>query len=463
MPNLRLALALLLVSCAGGPGSDAPRPPHIVIFLADDLGYRDVGFHGGEIETPHIDKLAAEGTRLSNFYVQPSCSPTRAAMLTGRYPIRMGLQVGVIRPHAKYGLDLEELLLPQALQRAGYKTAITGKWHLGTLTPAYLPTRRGFDHQYGHYLGNIDYFSHRRDGGKDWNRDDRPLQEEGYATDLIGAEAVRLVEGQDPQQPLFLFVAFNAPHTPLQVPDAWREKYAHIENPRRRSFCAMVACMDAAIGKVMDALERKGMRDDTLVMFSSDNGGSRFGDNGALRGRKGSLFEGGTRSPAVVSWPGRVRAGAICAEPLHIVDLFPTLVGLAGGSTAGSKPLDGKDAWATISTGAPSPHEEILLNANQNTAALRVGDWKLVHHRQPRRKLRNGKELGGFQLFDLRADPGETKDLSAVEPERLTDLKRRVARYRKEMRPSLGGSGPMPKGVTPAFWGHPDGTGTGRR
>lgn len=431
----------------------AARPPHIVFFMADDLGWRDVGFHGGEIETPNIDKLAAGGTRLESFYVQPVCSPTRAALMTGRYPIRMGLQVGVIRPHAKYGLDLEELMLPQALQRAGYRTAICGKWHLGTLTPAHLPTRRGFDHQYGHYLGMIDYFTHRRNGSVDWNRDDEPLDEEGYTTDLIARESVRLIQAHDVDEPLFLFVAFNAPHAPLQAPQRYLDKYAHIARKNRRAFAAMVDCMDDAIGSVLAALDARGMRENTLIVFTSDNGGAPAADNRPLRGRKGSVYEGGTRAPTVVNWPGHVRAGAQVDAPLHIVDMFPTLIGRAGGSTEGCKPLDGKDAWDTIARGAPSPHEEILLNVTPQIGALRSGDWKIVHRR---RRPNRPAASDSFQLFDLKHDVGEKNDLSASNPEKLAELSTRLAAYRGAAKPSLGGSGPMPKGPTPERWGHPD-------
>src|SRR6266567_3746720 len=188
--------------------------PNIVFLLADDLGWSDVGFHGSEIKTPNIDKLAAAGARLEAFYVQPVCSPTRAALMTGRYPMRHGLQVGVVRPWAQYGLPLEERTLPQALQEAGYFTAICGKWHLGHFQRAYLPTNRGFSHQYGHYNGALDYFTHLRDGGFDWHRDDRACRDEGYSTHLLAREALRLVREHDGKKPLFLYVPFNAPHAP---------------------------------------------------------------------------------------------------------------------------------------------------------------------------------------------------------------------------------------------------------
>ncbi len=252
-----------------------PSPaPHIVFFLADDLGWGDVGFHGGTIPTPHIDQLAERGVRLEQFYVQPVCSPTRGALLTGRYPMRLGLQVGVVRPWAKHGLPLDERTLPQALREAGYATAICGKWHLGHVSPEYLPTRRGFDRQYGHYNGALDYFTHIRDGGHDWHENDAANHDKGYATDLIADAAIEIIAGHDPGKPLFLYVPFNAPHTPLQAPASWVGKFAHIENKQHRIYAAMVACMDDAIGRILAALDEHGFaREETLVFFCSDNGG----------------------------------------------------------------------------------------------------------------------------------------------------------------------------------------------
>src|SRR5262245_27144490 len=271
----RSAVALALYCClAAGPAAadEPPAKPNIVFLLADDLGWADVGWHGGEIQTPHLDKLAAAGARLEQFYVQPVCSPTRAALLTGRYPMRHGLQVGVVRPCANYGLPLEERTLAQALKEAGYVTAICGKWHLGHCRPEFLPTRRGFDHQYGHYNGALDYFTHVRDGGFDWHRDDRACRDEGYSTHLIAKEAGRLIRDHDGGKPLFLYVPFNAVHAPHQVPDEYTKPYAHLKG-ERRLYAGMLAAMDEAVGQVVAAVDEKGMRKDTLFIFSSDNGG----------------------------------------------------------------------------------------------------------------------------------------------------------------------------------------------
>ena len=215
--------------------------PHFIIMLADDLGWGDVSYHGSVFNTPNIDSIAERGVQLDQFYVQPVCSPTRAAFMTGRYPMRYGMQCGVVRPWASHGLPLDEQTLAMGLRRAGYTTAVVGKWHLGHHNAAYFPTNRGFDHFYGHYNGAIDYFKHHRDGGHDWHRDDVPHYEEGYSTDLMGQEAARIIENQDPNKPLFLYVPFNAVHSPFHYKEEDTERNAHIEDSRRRIFAAMTS------------------------------------------------------------------------------------------------------------------------------------------------------------------------------------------------------------------------------
>ena len=244
LPAAWLSLAMTIGGLLGHPTSlpaaaleAVGSRPHIVFLLADDLGWADVGFHGSNIRTVHLDRLASEGVRLESFYVQPVCSPTRAALMTGRYPIRHGLQVGVIRPWAQHGLPLRERTLAQALADVGYHTALCGKWHLGFHQAAYLPTRRGFQQQYGHFCGAIDYFTHRRDGGLDWHRDDQVCNDTGYTTVLIGDEAVRIIEQHDPAQPLLLYVPFNAPHTPLQALPEHLAQYCADQGPKTSVLC----------------------------------------------------------------------------------------------------------------------------------------------------------------------------------------------------------------------------------
>jgi arylsulfatase A-like enzyme len=330
---LALFLAMSLVATGKTAQQQSSSKPNIVYILADDLGFADVGFNGGrEIKTPNIDRLAAAGARLDQFYVQPVCSPTRAALMTGRYPMRHGLQVGVVRPWAQYGLPLEEHTLAQALRAAGYATAITGKWHLGHFERAYLPTARGFDHQYGHYNGALDYFRHDRDGGHDWHRDDRASYDEGYSTHLLAAEAVKFIQEKGGRQPFFLYVPFNAVHAPHQAPEKYTAPYASLNEPRR-TYAGMLAAMDEAIGQILATIDAKGLRKQTLIIFSSDNGGpnpGRVTDNGPLRAGKATLYEGGVRVAACVAWEGRIKAGSVVSAPLHMVDWYPTLLRLAG-------------------------------------------------------------------------------------------------------------------------------------
>ena len=431
------ALAALLALPAAAPAV-APRP-HVLMFLADDLGRADVGFNGGtEIKTPHLDKLAASGARLDQFYVQPVCSPTRAALMTGRYPMRHGLQVGVVRPWARYGLPLEERTLPQALKEAGYTTAICGKWHLGHFRREYLPTRRGFDRQYGHYNGALDYDTHVRDGGFDWHRDDRECRDEGYATHLLAKEAVRLIRERDPKKPLFLYVPFNAVHAPHQVPAKYTEPYKHLKEPRR-TYAGMLAALDEAVGQVLAALDEKGMRKDTLIIFSSDNGGPQPGrvtDNGPFRAGKGTLYEGGVRVAACAAWEDRIKPGSVVSAPLHIADWYPTLLKLAGTSLEQKLSLDGRDAWAALAEGKPSPHEDILLNTAPRNGALRAGDWKLVLNGGrvaddgEAKPARSGPET--VELFNLAEDPYEKTNLAGARPDKVGELRARYDRYAKE-------------------------------
>ncbi len=428
------ALAVLAGLFASGPAAAQPVParPHILYILADDLGWKDVGFHGSDIRTPNLDRLARQGARLEQLYAQPMCTPSRAALMTGRYPHRYGLQTLVIPSAGRYGLATDEWLLPQALKEAGYETAIVGKWHLGHADRKYWPRQRGFDYQYGPLLGEIDYFTHSAHGTRDWFRDNEPVVEEGYVTRLLGADAERLIGRHDPRVPLFLYLAFTAPHAPYQAPPELLERYTHVADPSRRAYAAMVTAMDDEIGRVLEALAKKKMLDDTIVVFQSDNGGPRSAkftgevdmsksaipaDNGPWRDGKGMLYEGGTRVVGLVSWPGHVRAGQAVDRPIHVVDMYPTLAGLAGASLARCKPLDGIDAWKTISEGAPSPRTEVVYDVEPFRAALRQGDWKLVWQATLPSKA---------ELFNLKDDPSEKNDLAGANPQKVADLKRRV-------------------------------------
>jgi arylsulfatase A-like enzyme len=450
---LVLIVALLALLVPQGARAQRPKPPHDVFFRADDLGWKNVGYHGGEA-TPNIDRLAKEGVRLEQFYVMPVCTPTRAALLTGRYPMRYGLQSGVNRPWSQWGLPLEERLLPQELKAAGYRTAIVGKWHLGHPRPEYLPTRRGFDHQYGHYTGAIDYFDHGRLGGHDWHRDDKANRDEGYTTELIEKEGVRLIQDHDPARPLFLYVAFNAPHSPLQAPQEYIDRFGHIRQPRKRAYAAMVARMDEAIGRITAALDERGMGRDTLVVFSSDNGGPLgfAADNGDLRAGKGTLYEGGVRVPAFARWPGRLTPGEV-KTPVHMVDWYPTLLRLAGAKLEQPLPVDGRDIWPVLAEGTPSPHADILLNAEPNHGALRSGDWKLVVSGiNPATGEPVNAARAEVELFNVVQDPLERTNLAEGEPAKRDELRERLKRYAQQAVPPKGGDARDPQ---PPDWKAP--------
>ena len=426
-------------------GADATQSgkPNIVFFLIDDLGYADCGFNGGQqIKTPNIDKLAAGGAVLESHYVQPVCSPTRAALMTGRYATRTGVYT-VVRPHAKWGLPLVERTLANALHDAGYETAITGKWHLGEFDRAYLPTSRGFDHQYGHYFGAIDYFTHIRDGSHDWYRDDKELKEDGYSTHLVAREACRLIAEKHKSKPLFLYVPFNGVHAPMQVPDSYLQPYATLNDPRQK-LAGMLAAVDEAVGQIVHSLNKAGLRENTLIVFSSDNGGPKPGTNTPLRDFKGSIYEGGVRGCAFANWPGKIPAGQRIKEPMHVIDWYPTLVKLAGGSLEQKLPIDGRNVWPMLTQQARSPHDAILCVKSPTEAAIRVGDWKLVSHSaavapneatkaSANKKSSSASEV--HELYNLAADIGETTNLADKEPDRAAAIKAQLAELLKNAVP----------------------------
>jgi len=449
------AVLMFFAGCSASDGTtkNAPVKPHIVLILADDMGWTDVGYHGSEIKTPAIDRLAKTGVRLEQFYTASICSPTRACLMTGRHTMRYGFQTGVVLPWSEYGLPTTERTLPEALKAAGYYTAICGKWHLGHNQAGYLPTRRGFDHAYGFYNGAIDYFTHMRDEGLDWHRNDSPLEEDGYATTLIAREAIRVIESHDPAKPLFLYVAFSAPHQPLQAPAEYLERYKNIENGPRRRYAAMVSCMDDAIADILRALEKRGMEKQTLVLFLSDNGAeTHIGNNRPLRGGKGELYEGGIRVPALVNWPGVLSARTV-SEPLHVADLYPTLLALAGAPSQADPPLDGVDVWPAVSQGTALPRKEILLEISPVRGAIRAGEWKLVYNGQINGLEATKRGRDTYELFNLEADPGERQNLSTRYPKILDGLKARLDWYQAQSVPPYYTSVETPPGYrAPKYW-----------
>lgn len=445
----------LVLCCAGliaFKTAQAADRPNIVFILADDLGNADLGYRGSDIKTPNIDKLAIEGVRCESFYGMPVCTPSRASLMTGRYAMRYGLQTLVIFPSHKYGLPADERTLPQALKGAGYSTFMTGKWHLGHADRKFWPQNRGFDHFYGNLVGEVDYFTKERGGLVDWQRNGEFFKEDGYFTTLIGDEAVKLIQSQDGSKPFFLYFASLAPHAPYQAPQEYVERYKSIKDEKRREYAAMITCLDDQVGRIVGALEEKKLRDNTLIIFSSDNGGATSAlfatgarsederaksggvalgqkppaSNGKLRGGKGSLHEGGVRVPTIFNWPKRLQPRVV-SEPLHMVDVMPTLLALAGGQGSPDHPFDGKNIWPALAEGQPSPHEDILINVEPVRGAIRKDNWKLV---------KIATLPGRSELFDLAQDPEEKTNLADQDPDIVRDLEARLMAYARQQKPA---------------------------
>ena len=447
-----MALAMAVGICPPVVAAPAPARPNIIFIMADDLGNADLGYRGSDIRTPALDRLANEGVRMEAFYGQPVCTPARAALMTGRYPMRHGLQTLVIFPSHTYGLPTDERTLPQALRDEGYRTYMVGKWHLGHGDRKYWPQNRGFDHFYGNVMGEVDYFTRARGGVIDWQRNGQFLKESGYYTTLIGDEAVRLIEAHDPKQPFFLYFASMAPHAPYQAPEQYTRRYAGIRDEKRRIYAAMISALDEQIGRVVTALEKKHLRDNTLIIFASDNGGvtdalfasgARSEDerktsgglslgskppasNGKLRAGKGALYEGGVRVPAFANWPDKLKPSTVNA-PLHMVDIMPTLLALSGGKGSPDHPMDGTDIWPTLAEGKPSPNEDILIQVEAIRGAIRKDNWKLV---------RLATLPGKTELFDLASDPAEKNNVAGQHPEVVRALEARLTAYAREQKPS---------------------------
>jgi arylsulfatase A-like enzyme len=451
------ALALSLVSL--GVSALAADAPHIVCILADDLGWKDVGFNRGEALTPNLDRLAAEGAILRAFYAQPYSTQTRAALLTGRYPMRYGLQSGSILPATRYGLPTEERTLAQALKERGYRTAFVGRWQLGHAKPEFWPTRRGFDRFYGTLSGQADA-QLRKSAKADWRRNEQPLKEEGYATALLAKEAASIIDAHAAGAPLLLVVAFTAPALAANAPKAMLAKYASVSEEARRNYLAAVSALDAAVGEIVAALERRKLLDETLIVFHGDNGGgvpTRFptadgegqssaADNGPWREGRGSLYEGGVRVPALAHWPGRIQAGTVIGDPVHVTDVYATVVKLAGGSLEQAKKPDGLDLWPALAEGQRSPRKETLLDVEDFRGAIRLGEWKLiVHAALPSR----------IELYDVANDPEESDNKADAYPDRVKELLARLNAYAYDMAPSkrleeiFGAAG-----QTAGFWRH---------
>eukprot|EP00435_Cladocopium_sp_Y103_P076770 s1_g509.t1 len=423
----------------GSSAADAPSLPNIVVIVADDLGWKDVGYHGSEIRTPRMDALAEAGLTLDRFYAQPMCSPTRASLLTGNSTMRLGITLALSKL-VPTGLPLEQKILPQYLKDMGYQTSLVGKWHLGFRKREYLPTSRGFDSFYGHLTGGIGYWDHVHGGGYDWARNDAVLREDGYATHLMANEAVRVIEERDPDAPLFLYAAFSAPHLPNEAPEETIASYADIEDPYRRVHAAMVTELDTGIGQIVDALEAEGMLDNTLIWFMSDNGGLNpstappaalsvfttldnwFGewelpvtilefarvnflegaaDNGELRSGKGTLYEGGVRVPSFLYWRGELDPRQV-GDMVTVQDVLPSLLSMLQ-VEATAMEFDGIDRWDLLQEGQAGEPRDYVAAAIDGEALFQY-PWKLIQF-----------SSGDLELYNVEADPSEQDNLASEE------------------------------------------------
>ena len=444
---MRLVLFTLasLAALSLPPAFAAESKPNIVFIMADDLGWADVAFHGGNAPTPNLDKLAAAGLELTQHYVAPVCSPTRTGLLTGRFWSRFG----VSSPQNERALPWDTATLPRALKRSGYDTCITGKWHLGS-KPEWGPNHFGFDHSYGSLAGGVGPWNHFYKEGPfstTWHRNEKLLVEEGHVTDLIASEAIKWV-AERKEAPFFLYVPFTAVHLPVLEPKEWLDHVpAKIKGDVPRHYAACVMHLDDAVGRILAALEKSGKRENTMVVFTSDNGGSTAqnydrkypadvypegklpGNNSPLRGQKGQLYEGGIRVPTIVSWPGKLKAGK-CTSPVHVSDWMPTFCALAGHVSDKDLRWDGENIWPLLAGEKARRAGPLYWVApGFRASAVRSGDWKLIRHGEG--------DKAKIELFNLADDPSETADLAERMPDKATELLKELLKTSKADRDSL--------------------------
>lgn len=392
-------LAFLVVfTMATTAMASASSQPHIIFIVADDLGWDDVGFHGSDISTPNIDALAYSGIILNKYYVSPICSPTRSAIMTGRHPIHTGMHVDVIGGATPYGLPLNETIMPQFLQTLGYRRHIVGKWHLGFFEDSYLPTRRGFENFFGYYTGSEDYFDHESQDSGFYGLDLHQNEEAqwnlngNFSTEMYTQEAERIIASHNSSEPLFLYLAHQAVHAgngpdPLQVPQKYVDRFRHtIHDVKRRIFAGMVSALDDSVGRVVQALRGRGLYNNTIIVFTTDNGGPTNGYNGnaacnwPLRGVKNTVWEGGVRGVGFVNSPLFGNTSYVSDNFFHVTDWLPTLYSAAGGDPSTLPKQDGFDMFKMLKYNGPAVRKEVLHNIDpvNGFAAVRVGDFKLV-------------------------------------------------------------------------------------
>ncbi len=412
------------------------RPPNIVILLADDLGYADVGFHGGkDIATPNVDALAKAGTRFTSGYVSgPYCSPTRAGLLTGRYQNRFGHEFNPAG--GKAGLPINQVTMAQRMAALGYATALIGKWHLGS-DAKMTPTERGFQDYFGFLGGAHAYFPGK---GKDIYRGTKVVDEKEYLTEAIARESLAFID-KNAAKPFFLYMAFNAVHTPMQATDKYLNRFPNIKDKERKTYAAMLSAMDDAIGQVIAKLREKGLEEDTLIFFFSDNGGPTMvgttingSINFPLRGSKRQLLEGGVRVPFVMAWKGRVPAGKTYDHPIIQLDVLPTAIAAAGGEVKAEWKLEGVNLLPFVEGANKSAPHDMLYWRFGDQLAARKGDWKMVRY-----------DKTGTHLYNLKDDIGESKNLAAAQPEILRDMQAAWTQWDRDNIAPLWGGGKKAK------------------
>ena len=444
--RLSLCTLCLFLSAPALTANEAgKRKPNLVIIMADDLGYGELSCYGNNnYKTPHLDALARAGVRFTDYHSNGAvCSPTRAALLTGRYQQRAGVG-GVIYAgfdqNRNHGLHQSETTFAEPLGGAGYQSGCFGKWHLG-YEKKFNPVHHGFNRFRGYVSGNIDYQSHfDRVGVYDWWEGLEHIREKGYSTHLITRHAVKFIE-EHRDRPFCLYVPHEAPHTPFQGPGdpGFRVKGKVVPEKRsaafkKRAYREMVQEMDKGVGEIVAALERLGLEKNTVVFFVSDNGATSFGSNGSLRGNKGQLWEGGHRVPAIASWPGRIAAGSACDDLSIGMDIFPTLLELAGVNAPENLRLDGRSLVPSLFGKKPPGQRKLYWSAGRQQA-MRDGPWKYV------RELKGQKAAA---LYNLSSDQGEKNNLAGKDPARLASMRKDYAAWRKDVAAGATKQPPIP-------------------
>lgn len=402
----------------------APKKPNVILIVGDDMGYADIGVHGSkDIPTPNLDKLANAGVRFTSGYVSgPYCSPTRAGLLTGRYQQRFGHEFNPgPNPANEFGLSLKETTLPSRLKEAGYKTGMVGKWHLG-FAEKYNPVNRGFGEFFGFLGGAHDYFKNG-EGQNAIVRGTKPVEEKEYLTDAFTREAVAFID-RNQKEPFFLYLTYNAVHTPLQAADKYLKRFENIKDEKRQKYAAMMSAMDDGVGAVLAKLESAGLEKDTLVAFISDNGGPPINgsSNGQLRGFKATTWEGGVRVPYFIKWPAGFTGGKTSDEPVIQLDLHTTVLAAAGVEAKADWKLDGVNLLPHLNGEKKDPPHAALFWRFGPQVAVRAGDWKLVKAAEFRKGRKGESDIDGALLFNLKDDVGEKTDLAANDPEKVKEL-----------------------------------------